>query len=308
VPWRFSGPLQQRRLIRAKRNMIYSMTGYAAISRDFEYGALNLELRSVNHRYLEIQFRLPEELRALEGAMREAVAAKLTRGKVDCRLGLTPSPSAARALPVNNDVLEQLLRYDAQVRAAAPEARALSVAEILGWPGIFDQQVRPIEKMSADSMALFGAALDELTATRLREGERLRLLLLERVERMELLARSVVPQIPQLIKAYQEKLAARLQEAMASHDDDRVRQELVLFASKIDVDEELSRLQTHLAEVKRVLETGGAVGKRLDFLMQELNRESNTLGAKSVASAVSQISMELKILIEQMREQIQNIE
>jgi uncharacterized protein (TIGR00255 family) len=288
--------------------MIYSMTGYAAINREHEYGTLNLELRSVNHRYLEVQFRLPEELRALEGTMREIIAGRLSRGKVDCRLGLTPLSMAVRALPINNEALQQLLKYNAEIRAVAPDAKPLSVADILAWPGIFDQQTQPVERIAEDSLRLLEEALDELTATRGREGDKLKTVLLERVGRMQQLAIDVAPQIPNLIKAHQEKLAARLQEAMINQDDDRVRQELVLFAAKIDVDEELARLQTHLDEVRRVLEKGGAVGKRLDFLMQELNREANTLGAKSIASSVSQVSMELKILVEQMREQIQNIE
>ena len=288
--------------------MIYSMTGYAAVGREYEYGSLNLELRTVNHRYLEIQFRLPDELRLAESAMREAAAARLTRGKVDCRLSLMATPSAARAMPINDAVLGQLREYQAAVCAALPQAAGLSVADVLRWPGIFVQETNPQERMAADSLSLLAHALDELSATRSREGEKLKALLLERVAHMERIASGVAPQLPQIVRAYQEKLSARLHDAALGQDEDRMRQELVLFASKMDVDEELSRLQTHVSEVRRVLEQGGTAGKRLDFLMQELNREANTLGAKSAASAVSQASMELKILIEQMREQVQNIE
>jgi uncharacterized protein (TIGR00255 family) len=288
--------------------MIYSMTGYAAVGREYEYGSLNLEVRAVNHRYLEIQFRLPDELRLAESAMRDAVSARLTRGKVDCRLSLAATSGESQALPINDAVLDQLRQYQAAVCYALPEAARLSVAEVLRWPGIFVQEPNPQETMAADSLALLAQALDELSATRSREGEKLKALLQERVDQMERIAAEVAPQLPQVLRAYQEKLSARLQDAAVGQDEDRMRQEVVLFAAKIDVDEELSRLQTHLAEVRRVLEKGGAAGKRLDFLMQELNREANTLGAKSPASAVSQASMELKILIEQMREQIQNIE
>jgi uncharacterized protein (TIGR00255 family) len=288
--------------------MIYSMTGFASVSRDVGYGALNIELRSVNHRYLEIQFRLPDEFRFLEGAMREAIGARLSRGKVDCRVALNPTPGAASQTPINGDVLHQLLAYSRQIRAEAADARVLSVAEIMAWPGIFNRQDQPEERIAEDSLQILDLALTELAATRSREGAKLKAMLMERVMRMQQLSAEVAPQIPLLIRAYQDKLSARLQEAMVTQEDDRIRQEIVLFASKIDVDEELSRLQAHLSEVRRVLDKGGAAGKRLDFLMQELNREANTLGAKSVASAISQTSMELKILIEQMREQIQNIE
>ena len=288
--------------------MIASMTGFASQSRDYDYGQLNLEIRTVNHRYLEIQFRLPDELRSLETGLRDAIGAKIARGKVDCRIGFAPIPSAAKGLPLNNDVLKQLIKYNESIKSMLPSSAPLSVSNILNFPGIFEQDTPPVEQIAADALVLLGNALEELGHTRGREGEKLKALLLERVTRMELLADEVVPLIPKLVAAFQEKLMARIRDAALNIEDDRLRQEVVLFASKIDVDEELSRLKAHLTEVRRVLDKGGSAGKRLDFLMQELNREANTLGAKSVATDVSKTSVEIKVLIEQMREQIQNIE
>ena len=288
--------------------MIASMTGFASQSRDYDYGQLNLEIRTVNHRYLEIQFRLPDELRSLEAGLRDAIGAKIARGKVDCRIGFAPIPSAAKGLPLNDDVLKQLIKYNESIKSMLPSSAPLSVSNILNFPGIFEQDTPPVEQIAADALVLLGNALEELGHTRGREGEKLKALLLERVTRMELLADEVVPLIPKLVAAFQEKLMARIRDAALNIEDDRLRQEVVLFASKIDVDEELSRLKAHLTEVRRVLDKGGSAGKRLDFLMQELNREANTLGAKSVATDVSKTSVEIKVLIEQMREQIQNIE
>jgi uncharacterized protein (TIGR00255 family) len=288
--------------------MINSMTGYASRSQDYDYGQLNLELRSVNHRYLEVQLRIPDELRSLEPGLREAIGAKIVRGKVDCRLGFTPIPSAAKGLPLNQGVLQQLVKYNEAIKSQLPGSAGLSVSNILNFPGIFDQDSPPVEQISADALHLLDEALAELGHTRTREGDKLKALLSERVARMQTLAEEVGPHIPKLVAAFQEKLATRIREAMGNAEDDRLRQEVVLFASKIDVDEELSRLKAHLTEVNRVLGKGGSAGKRLDFLMQELNREANTLGAKSVSTEVSRISVEMKVLIEQMREQIQNIE
>jgi uncharacterized protein (TIGR00255 family) len=288
--------------------MIYSMTGYAVVTKEVPRGSLNLELRSVNNRYLDIQFRLPDELRLLEASMREFLAARLNRGKVECRLSFFQFMGAADPLRINANLLQKLLELDRTVRVALPDARGLEVADILRWPGILGADSPSAEDLCEPCMQLLHAALDEFAAARAREGEKLKAILLERLGKMRRLTADVSPRIPALLAAFQEKIRSRLQEAMINHDDDRIRQELSLFTSKIDVDEELSRLQTHLDEVERVLSSGGAIGKRLDFLMQELNREANTIGSKSVDAEVSKISLELKVLIEQMREQVQNIE
>jgi uncharacterized protein (TIGR00255 family) len=288
--------------------MIHSMTGFAAATRELTHGTLALELRSVNHRYLELQFRLPEELRALEPALREAVAARIARGKIECRVSFAPAAAAPRALQLDTALLRELLALAARVRAAAPDAAALSVAEILRWPGVLGQEAPPLEDLKAACRELLERALGELDAVRAREGGQLAQAILERAAAIERLIGEIAPRIPRAAAAYQERLAARLKEALGSGEEERIRQEVALFAGRIDVDEELSRLAAHVAEVKRVLGAGGVCGKRLDFLMQELNREANTLASKSVDLAVTQAALDLKLLVEQMREQIQNIE
>jgi uncharacterized protein (TIGR00255 family) len=288
--------------------MIYSMTGYAAASREFAYGVLNLELRSVNHRYLDIQFRLPDELRSIEPQLRELLAARFVRGKVECRVTFSTGAGAQKKLQLNQELLQELISLGRQVRVALPTAGDLDTADVLRWPGMLGTESVPTEEIRASCRELLAAALEEFASARAREGERLKAVLLERGASMESRITAIAPRIPLAVAVFQEKLIARLKEALAGGDDERIRQEVALYASKIDVDEELSRLATHVAEVKRVLNEGGAAGKRLDFLMQELNREANTLGSKSPDIAVTQSAMELKVLIEQMREQIQNIE
>jgi len=261
----------------------------------------------VNHRYLDIQFRMSEELRALEFALREAIGKRIGRGKVDFRLGFMPRAGAA-ALHADEALVRQLADLNRKVKAVLPEARDLAVAEILHWPGVMAQDAVPQEELHQAALSLANAALEEFNASRAREGEKLKALMLERADKISELVKEAGPHIPTVLAAYQEKLTNALKEAGANPEDDRLRQELALFAQRIDVDEELSRLQAHLSEVRRVLSAGGGAGKRLDFLMQELNREANTLGSKAMASEVTRIAVELKVLIEQMREQVQNIE
>lgn len=287
---------------------IYSMTGYATAAREFAYGALSVELRSVNHRYLDVQFRLPDDLRGIESALRETLTARLNRGKVECRVSFAAAPAALKAPEINDELLLQLKALNARVKSALPEAAPLSAADLLRWPGMLGSEALPVEELKTACQELLGAVLEDFAAARSREGEKLKALLLERAEGIGKLVAEVAPRMPQVIAAFREKLQQRLKEAMANGDDERIRQEVVLFANKIDVDEELTRLTAHISELRRILAKGGAVGKRLDFLMQELNREANTLGSKAVDVAVTQVSMDLKLLIEQMREQIQNIE
>jgi uncharacterized protein (TIGR00255 family) len=288
--------------------MIFSMTGYAARTRDVERGALHIELKSVNSRYLDFQFRVCEELRVIEPALRELFSARLSRGKLECRVNFAPAAARSQLQALNADLLQRLKGFDAQVRAELPQAAPLAVSDVLRWPGMFGDDSLDLDSLVPAGMALAQEALDDFTASRAREGEKLAAVVLERVSRMRELVRLVEPRIPLAQAAFQEKLKQRLIDALGSADDDRIRQEVAVFAVRIDVAEELARLMTHLDEVERVLKAGGASGKRLDFLMQELNREANTLGSKSVASEVSQTAMELKLLIEQMREQIQNLE
>jgi uncharacterized protein (TIGR00255 family) len=276
--------------------MIYSMTGYAVAAVELPFGALNLELRSVNHRYLDVQFRIPDDLRTLEAGLREKTTGRITRGKVEVRITVNKTPASQSGLQIDEKLLAQIKQLNDDVN------------DVLHWPGMLGNDTLQLEDLQEVCGRLLERALDDLTATRAREGEKLMNVLLERIGAMETLVSNIAPRMPQLIAGYKDKLTARLREAMLNMDDDRLKQELVLFASKIDVDEELSRLNTHFGEIRRILDKGGAAGKRLDFLMQELNREANTLGSKSVDLEVTQASMELKVLIEQMREQIQNIE
>ena len=288
--------------------MIYSMTGYAVAAAELAFGALNVELRSVNHRYLDIQFRIPDELRPLEAGLRERASARINRGKVEVRIAIAKSAASQSNLQLDDSLLSQLTLLNARVKSVLVESQSLSVADVLRWPGMLGNDNLVPDELQEACGQLLDRALDDLTASRAREGEKLKNLLLERIASMEALVDKLAPRMPQLVSNYREKLTMRLKDAMVSLDDERLKQELVLFASKVDVDEELSRLSAHFGEIRRILDKGGPAGKRLDFLMQELNREANTLGSKSVDMEFTQTSMDLKVLIEQMREQIQNIE
>ena len=287
--------------------MISSMTGYASVTDESPVGGLSLDLRSVNHRYLDVQFRMPDELRLLESDLRERISARVSRGKVECRIGLTMPPTL-NAMQLDEALLSRLKELNDRVRLTLPDAQSLRVADLLRWPGMLGSDSLPVEMLKEKCLQLVDKALADLSAARAREGEKLKLVILERASSVEEIVNDLAPRIPQLVTAYQEKLSTRLREAMLDPENDRLKQEVVMFAAKIDVDEELQRLSTHVSEICRILDKGGTVGKRLDFLMQELNREANTLGSKSADVAVTQGAMSLKVLIEQMREQIQNIE
>jgi len=288
--------------------MIYSMTGYASAQRELSHGVLSVELRAVNHRFLDLTLRLPEEFRALEGAIREKLSGRLNRGKLECRLNFNSRDAANTQLRLNNALVAELLRLADQVKEHQASAGDLRMADILRWPGVIESDALPSELLQSTALEVLDLALDDFLASRAREGGKLAAILLERVTAMDALIAGVKPLIPQIVSEYEVKLTQRFVEAIGSSDDDRIRQEMVMFAQKVDVLEEIDRLQTHLAELRRILQKGGNAGKRLDFLMQELNREANTLGSKSVSVETSKVSMELKVLIEQMREQVQNIE
>jgi uncharacterized protein (TIGR00255 family) len=288
--------------------MIHSMTGYAAASAEISGGTLNIELRSVNSRYLDIQFRVADELRMLEAGVRESIMASVKRGKVDCRMSFSTTATGPRAQALNVGALLELRKLADLVRKELPDATPLRTADVLRWPGVLAEATVSETELREQAAALSSRAIAELVAARSREGAKLAAVILERVAAMRKSVASVAPFLPEAIAAYQERLAARLRDALGASDDERVRQEIAVFGMKIDVDEELQRLKTHLDEVERVLAKGGAAGKRLDFLMQELNREANTLGSKAASQAISDCALELKLLIEQMREQVQNIE
>ena len=288
--------------------MIHSMTGYAAGSRDLGFALLNLELKSVNSRYLDLTFRIGDELRFLELPLREQIASRVQRGKLECRLYLQAQGGGGREQMPNPAVIQRLALMQGAVLAVAAGAAPLSVAEILRWPGVLADEGIDLDVVQREALGLLQALLAEFSASRSREGEKLGAVMLERIGLMRDLVARAAPLLPLALKDYQERLAAKLREAVANLDEERIRQELGVFAAKIDVAEELARLSTHLDEVERVIGKGGAVGKRLDFLMQELNREANTLASKSVSTEVTAIALELKLLIEQVREQVQNLE
>ena len=288
--------------------MVQSMTGFAVQTRDLGSVSLHLELRSVNSRYLDLGFRIIDDLRAAEPAIRERISARLGRGKVECRLNLQAGHAAPRSMALNAALLDQLADAQSALRARFADAAPLSVNELLRWPGMLADDSLGFDEMLPAIVELTNTALDELVATRQREGDKLADMIRERVARMRELVAQAAPRMPAVVLEYQERLTAKLRDAVASLDEDRVRQEVALYAQRIDVDEELTRLSTHLDEVERILKSAGAAGKRLDFLMQELNREANTLASKSPATDITAIAMEMKVLIEQMREQVQNLE
>ena len=288
--------------------MIHSMTGYASATRTLPRCQMSVELRAVNSRYLDISFRLPEELRPVESQLREALMARVQRGKLECRVNLADLPAEQRTLYLNQELVVRLASAAHDVQRLVPDAGPLGVADILRWPGVIGEPDLSLDELGSACVALVEQALGEFNASRGREGAKLAQFILERASRMQELVAGIAPKVPLLVKAYADKLSARLAEAALSPADDRMRQEIVLFAAKIDVDEELARLSAHIKELQHVLDKGGAVGRRLDFLMQEFNREANTLGSKSADLESTQAAVELKVLIEQMREQVQNIE
>ena len=288
--------------------MTTSMTGFAAHSLNLDHASVNIDLRSVNQRYLELHFRLADEFRALEPQLRELIQQRLARGKVECRINLIALPAASQDNGLNPAILERLALWQRDVMQRVPNSTPLSVNEILRWPGAV-----PAATLSQDALnqaALEGAraTLDELVASRQREGAKLKQHILDRLGAAETQVAGLQPLLPTLVAAQREKLAERLRDALGEAGHERLAQEVALAAQKADIDEELSRLTAHFSEVRRVLDQHGAVGKRLDFLMQELHREANTLGAKSAAIETSRVALELKVLIEQMREQVQNLE
>jgi uncharacterized protein (TIGR00255 family) len=288
--------------------MILSMTGFAAATAELPGISLAAELRSVNHRYLDVTLKLPEELRTMEPLLRERIASVQKRGKVECRVSLARTLGASGTIAVNTERIRQLADAANAVAKALPGTPPLTTADILRWPGVMvDATISP-EALAEQVDTLVQQALSELTAARAREGAKLRAVLEQCCSEIDAQVSRVAPRIPALHRAFVDKLGARLTEAGLDRNDERLKQELALFATKIDVAEEVARIATHVAEIRRVLAQGGSVGKRLDFLAQELHREANTLGSKSVDAELSQVSLELKVLIEQMREQVQNLE
>lgn len=288
--------------------MIRSMTAFARASAEHAEAELTWELRSVNHRYLEVFVRLPEELRALEQKVRQLTSARLGRGKVECNLRCRWSPLNAAPMIVDQDRLKVLIDACREVEKRTAEAHSPGVMDLLRWPGVVQEPQLDAASVQAQAMELLGQTLDELVATREREGSKIRELLITRLQGIEAQVKIARERLPQVQTVIRQKLETRLAELDAPADSNRLEQELVFLAQKIDVDEELDRLDGHVAEVRHVLERDEPTGRRLDFLMQEFNREANTLGSKSADSETTVVAVELKVLIEQMREQVQNVE
>jgi uncharacterized protein (TIGR00255 family) len=290
--------------------MIRSMTGFSRAESGAPWGALSWELRSVNHRYLEIALRLPEELRPLEARFRQQIAARLKRGKVDGTLRISWEAEGRGELAVDLDLAERVADAAATIRARVGELALPGTIDLLRWPGVVREQERDLEPVAELAAGTLDRALGELDAARSREGERLAVALAERCDAIDTLVAQVHGALPAIRAALRARLLERLGGLDLETDPQRLEQELVIQLGKMDVDEELDRLGSHIAEVRRILATQDdeAQGRRLDFLMQEFNREANTLGSKSVDSETTRIAVELKVLIEQMREQVQNIE
>ena len=307
--------------------MIYSMTGYASATREIAVPGISagtsvsVELRTVNSRFLDLNFRMPEEVRVCEPTLREMLVSKLSRGKVDIRINLQRSEQTPNVGALNSEVLQQLAKLEQAVTDAFPGVERMRTGEILRWPGVLAESGASADVLRDAVLACGKQAIAELIDVRGREGAQLGAMLLGNVTEMEAILQRITPLVPELIAKHQQKIVERLQEALGLAAPDgvativsreeiaeRIRQEVTMYGIRIDIAEELSRLTAHLNETRHVIEKGGKVGKRLDFMMQELNREANTLGSKAAAKELADASMTLKLLIEQMREQVQNLE
>ncbi|WP_416421821.1 YicC/YloC family endoribonuclease [Pseudomonas sp. App30] len=287
--------------------MVHSMTAFARVERAGTQGTLSWELRSVNHRYLEPHLRLPEAFRDLEIAVREALRQGISRGKVECTLRFC-EVNSGKPLQVDRERAAQLVAAAETVASLIKQPAALNPLEVLGWPGVLVADAADPQALNQEAIELFNEALKELKAGRDREGAELARLINDRLDAMATEVKTLRSQVPHMLAVQRQKILDRFADMQVELDPQRLEQEMVLLAQKSDVAEELDRLSTHVTEVRRVLKAGGAAGRRLDFLMQELNREANTLGSKAFDPRSTQAAVNLKVLIEQMREQVQNIE
>ena len=288
--------------------MLRSMTGFARCSQPGTAGDLTWEIRSVNHRYLDVQFRLPEELRPAETEFRKQVAASVGRGKVDCTFNLKRGGDSSEGRSLNREAVDELADRIAAVREMVPGLGKSDPLDVLRWPGVLEDSPLDTDALTRDAAGLLDETLDKLTRMREREGQRLRAMLTERADETERLCESVRARRPLVLEGIRARLDERL--ARLDHDADpaRLETEIVLIAQKLDVDEELDRLGSHLRELRDVLDRDEPVGRRLDFLIQEFNREANTLASKSGDSETTRAAVDMKVLVEQMREQVQNVE
>lgn len=288
--------------------MLSSMTAFARVETDTPWGCISWEIRSVNHRYLDLSFRMPEEFRALEHSLRDLARKQLDRGKVECSMRIQAVDKSSQTPQINSSTLEGLSEVEAQLLKMMPNAAPLSIKELLAWPGVFSEPEVDTVEQHKIATKLFKQALSSLKENRAREGADLYEVINMRLQKMREEVVKVSEILPGVLEGQRQRLKTRLDELDVELDPGRVEQEVVLVAQKMDVDEELDRLGAHIGEVQRIIDGSGVAGRRLDFMMQELNREANTLSSKSIAHDTTRPAVELKVLIEQVREQIQNIE
>ncbi|WP_273403588.1 YicC/YloC family endoribonuclease [Actinobacillus porcinus] len=287
--------------------MIYSMTAFARHEIKKDWGDAVWEIRSVNQRYLENFFRLPEQFRGLENSLREKLRQNLTRGKIECSLRIDSKKVAATELHLNQDLANQVIQSLKWIKAQAGEGE-INLTDVLRYPGVVETPEQDLDVISQDLLAAFDTLLQEFIAMRGREGEKLQAIIQQRLDAISVEANKVRSKMPEILQWQRDRLLQRFEEVQVSPDPTRLEQEMILLAQRVDVAEELDRLQMHVKETTSILNKGGAVGRKLDFMMQELNRESNTLASKSINADITASAVELKVLIEQMREQIQNLE
>ncbi len=288
--------------------MIRSMTAFARSERTEQWGTAYWELRSVNNRYLDVTPRLPEEVRAIEGAIRERVRARLGRGKVDCTLRLSLGAGSDASLELDLELARRIAEATREIDALLHDPARINAVDVLRWPGVVQTQSPDIDAVGKAVLELLDEALNELVTTREREGQHIDGLLRQRCDEIQALTGAVRQRLPEVLEACRQRLRDRLAEFAEQLNEERLEQEMAIVAQKTDVAEELDRLDAHIKEVRRVLDEEQPAGRRLDFLMQELNREANTLGSKSIDTETTRASVDLKVFIEQMREQIQNVE
>jgi len=288
--------------------MIRSMTGFARREQSGPWGTLTWELRAVNHRYLEVGCRLPEELRSAEGEFRQAIGTALRRGKVDCTLNYRASSAAQGAIEIDQALVTQLVTRANEIAAMAGKAVAINPLDVLRWPGVVQDQGSDLTPLLTAAQSSLAEALKLLAESRAREGDRIRELLLQRCAALLVLVDAVIVRLPEVRTRIRTRLLEKLAQLDAEPNQERLEQELVVLAQKMDVDEELDRLKSHVTEIRKALDGSEPAGRRLDFLMQELNREANTLSSKSQDAETTRAAVDMKVLIEQMREQVQNVE
>ncbi|KAA5522382.1 YicC/YloC family endoribonuclease [Haemophilus seminalis] len=287
--------------------MIYSMTAFARLEVKKDWGDAVWEIRSVNQRYLENFFRLPEQFRGLENTLREKLRQSLTRGKIECSLRIETKKQTNAELNLNKELANQVIQSLQWIKAQAGEGE-INLTDVLRYPGVVEAQEQDLDAISQDLLTAFDDLLTDFIAMRGREGEKLNDIIQQRLDAIAVEADKVRSQMPAVLQWQRERLLQRFEDAQVNLDPQRVEQEMILLAQRVDVAEELDRLQMHVKETTNILKKGGAVGRKLDFMMQELNRESNTLASKSINADITASAVELKVLIEQMREQIQNLE